>query len=269
MRTQDVGRASVPRRSRRTAIDTESSQVSVVQSPRRRSGGHAHNDQEGRSLADTLGFRGSCRDHRIRQESAVQGATRRPSLLALTSRLDESRLELVAGSSALELRLSHLFQRKFWITERYECKFAEATLSGSGSSAHHQQRNLPRFGISARLWREHSPPHELIGCFRYRKTGRTRSVVGRQTDTINRTCVRREGASVSCVQDGKDVLRRACKHARGDRSDGILLKLGFSSDLVQEQLSRLRRTRGFVPQQNELSGPHEEEVEEAEEEEEK
>ena len=61
--TADKG-AGILRRDGRTAIDTNGKHVSIVQSPSRRSGSHAHKDLEGPSLADTLGVAAADRGQR-------------------------------------------------------------------------------------------------------------------------------------------------------------------------------------------------------------
>ena len=136
---------------------------------------------------------------RSRQESAVQGVTRLPSLLALASRQDESGLELVAGNSALGTRLLLTCTKKSFrpLETRVQARRSHCTLSGSGSRADHQQRQL---AVRRKSWQ--TVESTALGPFSRaaldasgtRKTGRTPSADGRQ-DSHNRTCVR-EGASV-------------------------------------------------------------------------
>ena len=144
--------------------------------------------------------------------------------------------------------------------ERYECKYAEATILFEVLEAKLtlNGESVLCEGVAGRLWREHSPRAFLTsctGCLKY-PTNWQDAIGGwspGQSQAYVRTTRQRVGSMQRRVArmlragDGDFLGERELEEDLGDH----LIKLGCSEGLAKEQVQRLRRAREFVAKNRE------------------
>ena len=153
--------------------------------------------------------------------------------------------------------------------ERYECKYAEATVLSQvlGANLALNGEKLLCEGFPGRLWREHSPRAFLTsctGCLEYQSNWQ--DAIGGWSPGQSQAYVRTTRYRIEAMQ------RRVARMLRAGRGNSLgerkleedlgnhLLKIGCDVGLVREQVDRLRKARVFVAKCS-AEGIQEEEME--------
>ena len=153
--------------------------------------------------------------------------------------------------------------------ERYECKYAEATVLSQVLEANLtlNGEKLLCEGVAGRLWREHSPRAFLTsctGCLEY--PSNWQDAIGGWSPGQSQAYVRTTRYRIGAMQ------RRVARMLRAGRGNSLgereleedlgnhLLKIGYDVGLVREQVDRLRKARDFVAKCS-AEGIQEEEME--------
>ena len=156
---------------------------------------------------------------------------------------------------------------EYW--ERYECRYSEATVLSQvlESQLVLNEEKLLCDDVPGRLWKEHSPRAFLTsctGCLRYPRNWQ--DAIGGwspgQSQAYVRTTRRRIGAMQVRVAQ---MLREGQGEALGEREleedlGAFMVKLGYSSQIAQEQVAKLARAREFVAKSQMKRGTLEKDV---------